>query len=148
MYWGKMTTPLVVLTAAIAALLTESTEGISGNTPDTPERLMATGKGYSSAEAKRARSLLDKLFVALSTKKTFAARIIEAGHREDKGALAQLIGNQIGVQTSQVTIDEVARDILVKVTIALPGGTKGTGCFDTEDSRCGGQSWSASISGK
>lgn len=121
---------------------------LAGAVKDTPERLMARAKSYSTAEAKKARSLGETLFVALSTNKTFATRVLEAAQKEDKNALAELIGKKLEISPSQVEIEEVDKDILIKGTVTLSGGTKITYCVDTEDGRCAGGGWSVGASGK
>lgn len=120
---------------------------LAGAVKDTPERLMARAKSYSTAEAKKARSLGETFFVALSTEKEFATRVLEAAQKEDKNALAELIGKKLGVSPSQVEIEEVDKDILIKGTASLHGGTVIHYCVDTEDKRCRGHGWSVGVSG-
>jgi hypothetical protein len=103
--------------------------GVAGNVPDTPEKLMAKGRAFASQEQTATR-LIDRLLTSLASQRSFAAALIDGAQKGDKEALAKVIATRLGITPSQVTVEEVDRDILIRGTIKLKGGTVISYCVD------------------
>jgi hypothetical protein len=145
----KLKLTLQFFLSAICVLLLLAcvpTTAVAGNVPDTPEKLMAKGRAFASQEQAAAR-LMDRLFTSLASQRSFAAALIDGAQKGDKDALAKVIASKLGVTPSQVTVEEVDRDILIRGTIKLKGGTVISYCVDTEGKRCGGHGFSVGIAG-
>jgi hypothetical protein len=122
---------------------------ISGKTPDTPETLMKQAKASASG-----RALANKLYDDLSTKRPFAAGVLSAAQSEDKKAVSKAIAADLNLSESQVTIEEVAKDVYVRGSYTTSGGTVIRFCIDTDEppkggtKRCGGHGYSVTVSGE
>jgi hypothetical protein len=125
-----------------------------GDTTDTPQRLMTQAKAYSSTRTQTALRLVERLYKNLSSQKSFASQVHAAAQAEDKAALTQLIASNLKIKPAQVIIDEVDKDILIRGTVTLAGGTTVSYCIDTEKPkrghkpRCGGHGFSITVSGE
>jgi hypothetical protein len=121
---------------------------VAGKTPDTPESLMAKAKAYA-ASSKTAMALGQKLYEDLSTKKPFAVSLLSAAQSEDKKAVAKAIAAELKLSESQVTIEEVDKDVYFRGSYTTDKGTVVKFCVDTSGSnRCGGHSYSVSVAGE
>jgi hypothetical protein len=128
-------------------LLGMARPAVSGTTPDTPESLMTKAKTYA-AGSKAGTALANKLYEDLASKKPFAASIVAAAQKADKPAAAKAIASDLNLSGNQVAVEELDKDILIRGTIKLKGGTEVSYCVDTEGKRCGGHGFSVTVAGE
>jgi len=140
--------PLVAILLPISLALGFPSFAYAGQTPDTPERVMNSVKSYNDNVISRGTAITKRVFSALSNDRKFAGKFLELVQLNDKIELVNLIAKQARVDKQAVKIEELDKDMLAKFTVEMPGGTRVSGCVDTEDGRCGGKGWSVSVSGK